>query len=283
MPSADDYLQGVPDQPRPRFGPRRAVLVAAGVSALVAAITAGLSGPGSTPQTGLGLAASTTRATAQTVHTHDARARAVDCRRLKCIALTFDDGPGPTTEQLLKILRGAHAHATFFMIGIQVQQFPRVARDVVRAGDEVGDHTWDHPDLDTLSPQRVRWEIAKARTEIIHATGVAPRFLRPPYGSTGPMVGSVAGSLGLPQVLWDVDTQDWLFRDQARVRTNAVSAAFPGAIILMHDIYPSTVAAVPGIIKQLRAEGYTLVTVSQLVGQMRPGTEYFGHTTGRTF
>lgn len=207
---------------------------------------------------------------------HRAAVKPVDCRHLKCVALTFDDGPNRSTADLLKVLRRAHVRATFFMLGIQVQQFPQVARAVARGGHEIGDHTWDHKDLTRMSPHDVKVEIARARTEIAHATGREPQLFRPPYGSTTPTVARLAGALGMPEVLWDVDTQDWLYRHPHDVQHNAVGAAFPGAIILMHDIYPSTVAAVPAIIKQLRERGYTLVTVSQLYGRMRPGVEYFG-------
>ena len=127
-----------------------------------------------------------------------------------------------------------------------------------------------------MSPREIKLEIARARTEIAHATGREPQLFRPPYGSTTHQVAVLAGALGMPEVLWDVDTVDWLYRHPMDVQRNAVNAAFPGAIILMHDIYPSTIAAVPKIIKLLRARGYTLVTVTQMYGRMKPGTEYFG-------
>lgn len=199
----------------------------------------------------------------------------VDCRRAKCVALTFDDGPDVYTEQLLRTLRGAHVRATFFMVGIQVQKFPRVARDVALATEEIGDHTWDHKDLTALSRHDARIEIARDRTAIGHATGMWPALFRPPYGSTNPMVAGLVGGQGMPVILWNVDTVDWRDRVASVVAQRAVSEARPGSIILMHDIYSSTVDAVPAIIKGLRQRGFTLVTVSQLLGSTRPGQTYF--------
>lgn len=203
------------------------------------------------------------------------RVPGVDCRRAKCVALTFDDGPDNYTEQLLRTLRGAHVRATFFMVGIQVQKFPKVARDVALATEEIGDHTWDHKDLTALSRHDARIEIARARTAIGHATGMWPALFRPPYGSTDPTVAGLVGGQGMPVILWNVDTVDWRDRVASIVAQRAVSEARPGSIILMHDIYSSTVNAVPAIIKGLWQRGFTLVTVSQLLGSTRPGQTYF--------
>lgn len=199
----------------------------------------------------------------------------LDCRREKCVALTFDDGPDRYTERLLHTLRGAHVRATFFMLGMQVKQFPTVARHVAAATEEVGDHTWDHKDLTLISPHDARVEIARARTEIAAVIGMWPSLFRPPYGSINPKVAGLVGGLGMPVIQWNVDTLDWRDRNATIVAQRAVSEARPGSIILMHDIYPSTVDAVPAIIKGLRHRGFTLVTVSQLLGSTRPGQTYF--------
>lgn len=203
------------------------------------------------------------------------RTPGVDCRRAKCVALTFDDGPDIYTDRLLRTLRGAHVRATFFMLGIQVRKFPAIARHVAAAGEEIGDHTWDHRDLTRLDPRAIRAEIAQAKAEIADVIRMEPAMFRPPYGSTNATVARAAGSLGMPEILWNVDTVDWRDRHAAVVAQRAVSDARPGSIILMHDIYGSTVDAVPAIIKGLRQRGFTLVTVSQLLGSPKPGRTYF--------
>ena len=204
-----------------------------------------------------------------------ARTPRVDCRHARCVALTFDDGPDIYTDRLLGTLRAAHVRATFFMLGIQVQKFPAVARHVARAGQEIGDHTWDHQDLTQLSPEAARAEIARAKTEIADTIDMEPALFRPPYGSTDPAVAHLIGLLGMPVILWNVDTLDWRDRYADVVSQRAINEARPGSIILMHDIYPSTVDAVPTIIKGLRQRGFILVTVSQLLASTRPGQIYF--------
>jgi peptidoglycan/xylan/chitin deacetylase (PgdA/CDA1 family) len=161
------------------------------------------------------------------------------------------------------------------MLGIQVQKFPAVARDVADATEEIGDHTWDHRDLTRISPHDARVEIARARTEIADVIGMLPALFRPPYGSVNPSVAAMVGAAGMPVIQWNVDTLDWRDRYTNVVAQRAVSEARPGSIILMHDIYSSTVDAVPAIIKGLRQRGFTLVTVSQLLGSTRPGHTYY--------
>jgi peptidoglycan/xylan/chitin deacetylase (PgdA/CDA1 family) len=257
---------------RPR-GARKAVVAVIAAACLGGMAAAGFAGP---PSAATAHGAVSLSAAQVSVAKAPPPVESIDCRHLKCVALTFDDGPGVSTGELLRVLSRAHVHATFFMLGIQVHAYPTLAKQVAAAGHEIADHTWDHKDLTQMSERKVKAEIARARAMILKVTGRAPQLFRPPYGSTTPEVARLAGALGMPEVLWDVDTDDWLYRHAPVVQANAVNAAFPGAIILMHDIYPSTVAAVPGIIKQLRAQGYTLVTVSQLFGTMKPGTEYFG-------
>ncbi|BBH18648.1 glycosyl hydrolase [Nocardioides baekrokdamisoli] len=267
----------------PRLGPCTAVAVAIAVSAVTSSIVAGFEPGTRAPHAAISLAGGRTGAINSAARppveplpvATGGRMPRVDCRRAKCVALTFDDGPDVYTERLLRTLRAAHTRATFFMLGIQVQKFPTVARHVAAATEEVGDHTWDHKDLTRLSPHDVLVELARARTEIAAATRMWPAVFRPPYGSTNPTVARMVGGLGMPVILWNVDTMDWRDRKTSVVAQRAVNEARPGAIILMHDIYSSTVDAVPAIIKGLRQRGFTLVTVSQLLGSTRPGQTYF--------
>ncbi|WP_199737615.1 polysaccharide deacetylase family protein [Cellulomonas sp. PhB150] len=199
----------------------------------------------------------------------------VNCNVKKCIALTFDDGPGPYTHKLLGELAAAKVEATFFLIGGNVGHYPSLVRAEVAGGHAVGNHSWSHPQLTLLSSSAVAREVARTQTAIHHAAGITPTLMRPPYGAVNPRVLGVLGQHHLSAVLWNVDTEDWKNRSVSITTQRALAGARPGAIILMHDIHPTTVQAVPGIIKALKARGYTLVTVPQLLGHPVAGHKYF--------
>ncbi|MEW9548189.1 polysaccharide deacetylase family protein [Nonomuraea sp. NPDC050783] len=197
--------------------------------------------------------------------------RPVDCRRAKCVALTFDDGPGPYTGTLLRHLAAHHAHATFFVVGQNVAARPSVLRGIAAAGHEIGNHTWSHPDLTKLPMAAVRAQVARCDRAVRSAAGISPALVRPPYGALDT---TVRAAVRRPLVLWSVDTLDWLHRDSARVARVAIKGARPGAVILFHDIHPTTVRAIPKVLKALSREGYTFVTVSRLFGGHPPRLVY---------
>ncbi|MEV4257205.1 polysaccharide deacetylase family protein, partial [Spirillospora sp. NPDC049652] len=145
-------------------------------------------------------------------------------------------------------------------------------------GHEIGDHTRDHRDLTRLAPIQVHTELQQTQDAVRKITGRAPALLRPPYGASNGVVADVARSLGLVQALGNVDTLDWRDRDPRAVAERAAAGARPGAVILMHDTYGTTVDAVPLIAARLKAEGYRLVTVSELLAarQVRPGDRFTG-------
>ncbi|UKJ64230.1 polysaccharide deacetylase family protein [Cellulosimicrobium cellulans] len=192
------------------------------------------------------------------------RAQGVDCTVDRCVALTFDDGPGADTERLLKTLAEKHVTATFFLVGTNVEKRPDVVRDTAAAGHLLANHTWDHPQLTTLDDDEVRAELERTQEAITAASGETPTFLRPPYGDVDDRVRSVATRTGLQVILWNLDTLDWKTKDAAETRRRTVEGARPGSVVLMHDIHATTVDAVPGIIDDLRAQGYVLVTVDLL-------------------
>ncbi|WP_409483156.1 polysaccharide deacetylase family protein [Arsenicicoccus dermatophilus] len=201
----------------------------------------------------------------------------VDCRRLSCVALTFDDGPGPYTARLLDELSAAGVRATFFTLGQNVQAQPDVVRRAVSAGMVVGNHTWDHRDLRRLDASQQRREVEDTDRVLGPILGAErPTLVRPPYGSFD----ATTKTLGHPLVLWDVDTEDWKNRDVAQTTRRAVDGARAGSIVLMHDIHPSTVEAVPGIVRALQAKGLTLVTVPELTGPLAPGAVVFRQGRG---
>ncbi len=118
-------------------------------------------------------------------------------------------------------------------------------------------------------------QILRTSTAIRSATGVAPRLIRPPYGARNAKVDQAAARAGLAEVLWDVDTLDWKKRNAKSVNKRVFTHARRGSIVLMHDIHPTTVAAIPSVVRGLRLRGYTLVTISELLGQPIAGRPYF--------
>ncbi|WP_173095572.1 polysaccharide deacetylase family protein [Actinomadura verrucosospora] len=199
----------------------------------------------------------------------------VDCLRAKCVALTFDDGPAESTGRLLDILAAHHVRATFFIVGQQAAKFPDLVRREHEAGHEVADHSYTHADLGRAPTKKILSELNRTQEAIRRASGVAPTILRPPYGSLSKRLTAITKRMGLAQVLWTVDPLDWEHRNTKYVEERVLKAVKPGYIVLMHDIHPTTVEAIPAIIEKLAAEGYSFVTVPQLFGgALTPGKEY---------
>ncbi|MGW7169523.1 polysaccharide deacetylase family protein [Streptomyces sp. NPDC054884] len=185
-----------------------------------------------------------------------------DCSKAKCIALTFDDGPAaPETGTLLKNLAQYKARATFFVVGQNVATHPDIVRAEMKSGHEVANHSWNHPVLTNLTPAQIRSQLERTTTAIKDATGKEPTLFRPPYGAIDD---EVKAATSLSPVLWDMDTLDWKTHDPAKVARTVISQAEPNDVVLIHDIHPTSVAAVPEILRTLTARGYHFVTVSHL-------------------
>jgi peptidoglycan/xylan/chitin deacetylase (PgdA/CDA1 family) len=181
------------------------------------------------------------------------------------VALTFDDGPGPYTEQVLDDLRAADARATFFLVGNRVADWPDEARDETYRG-AVGDHTWSHPRLTELPRWDVFLELERTRISVGGAIGRLPTLWRSPYELHDPTVDGVAKQLGLLQVLWSVTSGDDQLHPTAKsVARNVIRGLRPGAIVLLHDIHPWTVAALPRILKAVAARHLRAVSVPELL------------------
>ncbi|MCK9641492.1 MAG: polysaccharide deacetylase family protein [Prolixibacteraceae bacterium] len=187
----------------------------------------------------------------------------IDCAVMKCVALTFDDGPSFATPQLLDILKSKHAVATFFVVGYNIDANKGILRRMIAENNEIGNHTMSHKNFNKIPPQNVAAEINGVQDAVHNATGYKPHVLRPPYGAVRP--GDLTQAM-YPIVLWDNDPDDWKDRDQNLVDSRVMAPIKPGSIVLMHDLYPSSVNAVPLIIDNLQKQGYTLVTVSELFG-----------------
>jgi peptidoglycan/xylan/chitin deacetylase (PgdA/CDA1 family) len=194
-----------------------------------------------------------------------AKAKPVNCAKVKCIALTFDDGPGPYTGKLLETLRRDKSKVTFFLMGRQVEKYGATTRAIHRAGHEIGNHTYDHPHLPSLYDGLIRDELVRTQDAIEHATGKRPTLMRPPYGDTDERVSGVAAELGLSQILWNRTSRDWELRNAKKITRKVLADAARDRVVLMHDVWPETVAAMPGILRALKKKGYHVVTVSTLL------------------
>lgn len=200
----------------------------------------------------------------------------VDCSQVACVALTFDDGPNSsTTLQVVNALNSQNIPATFFMLGSMAQSNPSVVATIAaNPRFEIGNHSVNHPNLTTLSSAQVSSQITSATATLTRLSGRRITLFRPPYGSHNATVDAACRTSGQAVILWSVDTLDWQNRNAATTTAKAVAGAKAGSIILMHDIHPSTAAAVPGLINQLRAKGFVLVTVSELLGAPVAGRTY---------
>lgn len=194
----------------------------------------------------------------------------------KVIALTYDDGPGAHTGRLLDILRNNQVKATFYVIGRQVPAHADLIKRIIAEKHEIGNHTWDHPNLSKMTVPQVEKQLADTTNAIKNAEPQAQvRTVRPPYGAYNQAVLDVMARHGLSNVMWSVDTRDWADRKADIVCNRAVTSAQPGAIVLLHDIHGSSVDATPCIIDGLKKAGYKFVTVSELFGgQLKPGLTY---------
>jgi peptidoglycan/xylan/chitin deacetylase (PgdA/CDA1 family) len=204
--------------------------------------------------------------------------------RFRLVALTFDDGPSIYTPRLVHELLQLKAPATFFEVGSQIHRYTTLVANMSKLGFPIEDHTWNHPVLTGLSSTQVQGQLLWTKNAIFKATHVYPQFFRPPYGAQNARVRRTAGGLGMVTTVWSIDTRDW-----SRPGTSAIIAAAekvrPGGIILMHDgggNRSETLAAVPVIVRYLRAHGYTLVTIPQLLTKAppRPSTAWLSAKGG---
>jgi len=194
----------------------------------------------------------------------------------RTIAITFDDGPSAKlTPQLLDILKARGVKATFFVVGQNAAEYPDILKRAVAEGHEIGNHSWSHLQLNRLGDAALTAQIEKTNAAIKAAIGHDPVVMRPPYGATNAKLDRRFNEQwGLKVIIWDVDPLDWKYRNSARVQNTILSQTKPGSIILVHDIHPTSVAAMPATLDALLAKGYKFVTVSELIamGEETPAT-----------
>ncbi|MGI9182506.1 MAG: polysaccharide deacetylase family protein [Longimicrobiaceae bacterium] len=189
------------------------------------------------------------------------------------VALTFDDGPLPdATARVLQLLAAEEARATFFLIGSSIEQHPEAARAIADAGHEIGNHSYSHRMMLGLSQNRIRQEIERTDARIREAGFVGRIHFRSPYGKKFVALPYYLGRTGRKNIFWDVEPESdpEIARDSARIVAHVLEKVRPGSIVLMHVMtrhYEPSRAAVPAIVRGLKARGYRLVTVSELLEQ----------------
>lgn len=182
----------------------------------------------------------------------------------KMVAITFDDGPhNVNTNKILEALEKYNARATFFMLGQNISANADTVKKVYDNGNEIGIHTWDHPQLTKLSAENITKQVQSTSDIIYDITGYRPKLVRPPYGAINSIVKSTLSDYSL--ILWNIDSLDWKSRDENKIVPLVMENVQDGDIILLHDIHSTTVPAAEKIISSLVEQDYQLVTVSELL------------------
>ncbi len=189
--------------------------------------------------------------------------------RLPEIALTFDDGPNPTyTPQVLAILRQYKVKATFFCVGNLVQAYPYLVKQEYNEGHTIGNHTWGHPNMPSLSIASIIWQMTAAGDAIQRAIGTRPNLFRPPYGAVNSAVLTYVNYFALTVIQWNVDPRDWSRPGVDVIYARVLAQTSAGSIILLHDgggDRTQTIAALPMIIEWFQSHGFHFVTIPRLV------------------
>ena len=193
----------------------------------------------------------------------------------KMVALTYDDGPSIYTPRILKTLKENNSVATFFVVGNRVPMYSDTVKKAYDMGCEIGNHTYEHKSLPNLSETEVKRQISKTNKEVKKAIGEKPVIMRPTGGATNT---NIKKWVGMPSIIWSVDTLDWNTRNADSTRRAVLNRVKDGDIVLMHDLYSATATASETIIPELVRRGYQLVTVSELAecrGGMKETGAYY--------
>ena len=187
----------------------------------------------------------------------------------KKIALTFDDGPHPRfTKEILSILEEYGVTATFFIIGVNAENYPESLKMIIDAGCEIGNHTYSHTRIDKMSENEVEAELLKCEEILFYMTGQHTKLFRPPEGRVSENILSASGKHEYDVILWSIDTLDWSHNPSDNICAVVKDNLTGGDIILMHDYISgknTTCEALRRLIPDLLSKGYTFVTVSELI------------------
>ncbi|MDF1814468.1 MAG: polysaccharide deacetylase family protein [Verrucomicrobiales bacterium] len=183
------------------------------------------------------------------------------------ISITFDDGPHPqNTPRLLDMLKERGIKATFFVVGDMVRHNPHLLRRMIAEGHEIGNHTVTHDTLSRMNDRALKAEMSAAHQQILAATGVPPRCMRPPGGAIKKdQKQFLLREFGYPTILWSCDPKDWQRPGVEVVTQRLLDGAYPGGILLVHDLHKPTVDAMPKTLDVLLSRGYRFVTISELI------------------
>lgn len=194
----------------------------------------------------------------------------------KMVALTFDDGPGRYTREIVDCLKNNDARATFFVLGCNVDSYQSAMQAADKIGCEIASHTYHHYNLAHLSKDKIKWEVSETDKKIKNAIGKIPELVRTPGGSVN---STVKETVGKPIILWSIDTLDWKTRSRDKTVSAVMNHVKDGDIVLMHDIHQPTKEAALILIPRLKRQGYQLVTVSELAQYrgyaMKKGNIYY--------
>lgn len=177
------------------------------------------------------------------------------------IALTFDDGPSKYTKEIVKLLNEYDANATFFILGNKVENYHDTLSYVLESGNELGNHSYNHKKLTKLSSKELHNQIEMTNNIVKKTLDYDIHLFRPTYGATSNLLKS---NVNMEIVLWNVDTEDWKLRNSKKIYKKALHDIKDGKIILMHDIYNSTLESLKLLLPELKKQGYQIVTVSEL-------------------
>lgn len=200
----------------------------------------------------------------------------VPCRQ---IALTYDTEFTPSTQKLIDTLDSLHVRSTWFFMAKYMSYYPAVVQQVTAGHtNDIGNHTWDHPEMPKLDPASMRWQVDQAERQISRMTGINPKpYFRPPYGAWNDTMLDVVGKAGYSHVImWSIDTLDWSGKSAQQIQQTIDDKAFPGAIVLMHGLGKHTAEGTRLAVADLRARGYDFVTISELLGQSRQWRDFGG-------
>ena len=181
----------------------------------------------------------------------------------KLLAFTFDDGPSlNNTNYLLDNLDKFNARVTFFVLGSRVNQYKDTLTRAYNMGNQIGSHTYNHINLTKIDDYTLMKEIRDTNTNIKNIIGVEPSIIRPPYGSVNNHVKEVSN---MYTILWNIDTNDWKYKDKNRICDEIVQNAKDGSIVLLHDLYKTSVEGALLAMEKLYNEGYAFVTIDEMV------------------